>query len=1208
MSRPTSGQAVVTVFVSVVDNAGRVDAAANLCGVLAGAGRRVLVLDWSAELTSVRDYLRVFHTGTRACPDRVWAAAQGLTGGAGGRLRDHRELAGHVVPSLPGSVDVLSVADGLPHLRYAALDEHALGDLRAALIDSGYDDVLVSLPSRRDSGVLRAASVLGDTVVVCFEPVIPTLGAAVDTVEGVRRSAPLRVDVVVAATRFRLDDAEHRVNALRTAIRQAIGPVLPQRARLADPFVELPEPSYLTAAPLLSVVAEEAGSDRLWTQYVRLATLVDADRGVQPRRVDERARGRYRRVAGIDVDEQRVVVAAERPLRPWADWVAAQLAEVNVAVRAPGDNTDGLPLVRIAERDAEPDGRADVTLHPITVPGGRISDSMLKTVRERVEDTRERLFSRLGYPTPPLPTEFAPRVPGLPSPVFGLPALSTRFRHRESELDKLRDAFTPTAGVNTVALTGQHGAGKSELALAYAHKYAFAYDVVYWLPSHEDQAILVQLAELAGKLRAEPEQYGSKAALDKLATTPELRFLLVYDGAPDIAAVADLLPKGGRGDVIVTTDTVGPDFGGTVLAVAGLGVKHSAELVCAGVAGLSRSTAEEIAAELGRWPLALNLAACWLTERVRVLTSGVDGTYPDIYEAAEVAARDLLARLRADPTGQSGIHRMARLTLATVRAGADERRLGAVAALIAEFGAFLSPLGAALELVRSPGWRAELVGEGGDELLVYPPLVDQALWLGERYGLFEVDWGRSRVRVGDVLRSTIGELIDPASRLARQAAVLRALAAYAPYEVTPSGRERFLELGTHIAASGAMGSDDPGVRRWLVAQARFYFTSGGVGVRRAALASGQDVFDSWTDRFGPADELRLRLGTQLANLRRELGDREGALAMDEDVLRVQKRVHGVADPRTLATARDRGGNLRGLGRFAEALVQDTLTWQHHNDVLGPDHPETQWATNNLAVSQYLSGDARSALRTQRSHLERLARLYGDYHRDTVWALGKAGIYAGQLGLASAEGYLEEAARQARHAHRGDLQLVGGMEWHLGIVKRGRDPRSARADITNGLRHLTTSRRDSHPDRFACMLSLAATQRVYGWEPAETEKLARGALTGLLDAICLHREHPFIGLARLGLGLTLAARGSVDEGLTEVRAAHAILLARLGEVHPWTLAATVDLAAIDPAHSLAADALAACEEYLDLDHPYTLVAASNAGTETWKVIDVDIPQI
>ncbi|RLK61792.1 FxSxx-COOH system tetratricopeptide repeat protein [Actinokineospora cianjurensis] len=1228
MSVPTTGgQAVVTVFVSVVDNAGRVDAVANLCGVLAGAGRRVLVLDWSDELTSVRDYLRVFHTGRQACPDKVWAAAQAVGGAGGGRVRDQRELAAHVVPSLPGSVDVLSLDGGLPSLRHTTVDEHALADLRKTLTTADYDDVLVALPSGGHSATLRAASVLGDTVVVCFEPLVPTLGAAVDTVDAVRRSAPLRVDIVVAATRFRVDDAEHRVNGLRTAIRQAFGPVLPPRSRLTDPYVELPELSYVTATPLLAVVAEEA--DDLWSRYVRLATMVDADRGVAPRRVSELVRGRYRRVAGIDVgDEQRVVVTAEPALRPWVDWVAAELAEVNVSVCEAG--AGDLPVVRIAALGSADPGGADVLLHPVSVPGGRISEAMLRSVRDRVDVLRERLFSGLGYPTPPLPPDVPPKVPGLPSAVFGLPASSVRFGHRDAELDRLRAALPASDGVTTVALTGAHGVGKSELALAYAHRNAFAYDVVWWLPAHEPQATLVQLAELASRLRAEPEHYGSMAALDRFASDTNLRFLLVYDGVPEVSAIVDLLPKSGRGHVIITVASVAEgDEVDAEVPVTGLSTEQGAALVRRGATGLPPEMAAQVAAELDHWPLALNLAACWLSEQVTVLTDGTRSSYLDVYEAAEVAGTDLLSRLRADTTGPTAIHRMARLTLATARdhdtpgLAPIDRHLGAVAALVAEFGAFLSPLGAALDLVRSLPWRAELglgIGPAADELLVFPPLIDRALWLGERYGLFEVDWGRERVRVGDVLRSTIAELIDPATRLARRTAVLRALAGYAPFEVTAGHRARFVELGTHIGPSGATGSDDPAVRRWLVNQARFFFAFGGVGVRRAALASGQEVFESWTERFGEQDELRLRMGTQLANLRRELGDRDGALALDEAVLRVQKRVHGVADPRTLATARDRGGNLRGLGRFADALVQDTVTRQHHAAVLGPDHPETQWATNNLAVSEFLAGDAGSALRTQRAHLERLARLYGDDHRDTVWALGKAGIYASQLGLPEAEAYLEEASRQARHTHWGDLQLRGSMEWHLGIAKRGRDPRSARADITNALRHLTSVRRDTHPDRFACMLSLAATQRVYGWEPAETERLARSALTGLVDTIGLTASHPFVALGKLGLGLALDARGAADAGLVEISAAQSTLESTLGRAHPWTLAATITLAAATAATgnrpealTIATTAHAACEEYLPLDHPFTTTATTNTQVADgapgpWQVIDVDIPQI
>ena len=47
-----------------MDNAGRVEAIANLACVLAGADRDVLVVDWSAEITSVRDYLDLVEQST----------------------------------------------------------------------------------------------------------------------------------------------------------------------------------------------------------------------------------------------------------------------------------------------------------------------------------------------------------------------------------------------------------------------------------------------------------------------------------------------------------------------------------------------------------------------------------------------------------------------------------------------------------------------------------------------------------------------------------------------------------------------------------------------------------------------------------------------------------------------------------------------------------------------------------------------------------------------------------------------------------------------------------------------------------------------------------------------------------------------------------------------------------------------------------------
>jgi hypothetical protein len=96
-----------------------------------------------------------------------------------------------------------------------------------------------------------------------------------------------------------------------------------------------------------------------------------------------------------------------------------------------------------------------------------------------------------------------------------------------------------------VALCGLGGAGKTSVALEYAHRHLAEVELAWQFPA-EDQAVLAAgFGELAAQLGAGDSRDPVASVHGRLASYPA-QWLLVFDNAPDRAAVAAFVPPAGR--------------------------------------------------------------------------------------------------------------------------------------------------------------------------------------------------------------------------------------------------------------------------------------------------------------------------------------------------------------------------------------------------------------------------------------------------------------------------------------------------------------------------------------------------------------------------------------------------------------------------------------------------------------------------------------
>jgi hypothetical protein len=215
---------------------------------------------------------------------------------------------------------------------------------------------------------------------------------------------------------------------------------------------------------------------------------------------------------------------------------------------------------------------------------------------------------------------------------------------REDLLAELETRLTGGDGSwpRTVALSGLGGAGKTSVALAYAHRHLADVGVAWRLAAEDPTVLEAGFAELAAQLGARDDADARDPVASvhgTLAAFPQ-PWLLIFDNAPDRAAVERFLPPAGRGRVLLTSRN--PNWPlGQVLDVQVLGTEVAAGFLVSRTGDRDRQAAIELAVELGGLPLALEQAAAYIQ------ASG--GSLADYLESFRQRRPEMLAR--GEPTG-----------------------------------------------------------------------------------------------------------------------------------------------------------------------------------------------------------------------------------------------------------------------------------------------------------------------------------------------------------------------------------------------------------------------------------------------------------------------------------------------------------------------------------------------------------------------------
>ena len=208
-----------------------------------------------------------------------------------------------------------------------------------------------------------------------------------------------------------------------------------------------------------------------------------------------------------------------------------------------------------------------------------------------------------------------PLPPGSVLRVWNIPARNPGFTGRDGLLTAVRDRLLAGNRAVVQALQGQAGVGKTQLAIEYAHRFAEAYEVAWWVNSEQAGLIGDQFAALGAALGCIQPGAGTEAA--RVAVRADLhqrgRWLLVFDNAGNPADVSPWLPGGGGHVLITSRERAWAEIAAPV-DVDVLARVESVAILQGRVAGLGTSDADRLAARLGDLPLAVAQAAGFMAE------------------------------------------------------------------------------------------------------------------------------------------------------------------------------------------------------------------------------------------------------------------------------------------------------------------------------------------------------------------------------------------------------------------------------------------------------------------------------------------------------------------------------------------------------------------------------------------------------------------
>ena len=534
-----------------------------------------------------------------------------------------------------------------------------------------------------------------------------------------------------------------------------------------------------------------------------------------------------------------------------------------------------------------------------------------------------------------------------------------------------------------VALHGLGGAGKTSVAVEYAHRHLAEVGVAWQFPAEDPALLLAEFARLAAELGAREvvDARDPVASVHAVLAAFPAGWLLVFDNAPDRVSVERFVPPAGRGRVLITSQSAAWPPGRAVqIPVLDAGV--AAGFLVNRTGDPDDRAAAALAGELDGLPLALEQAAAYIQATGTTL-AGYLAVFGD--RRADLLARGEAAGHPADVAATLGLA-LSRLEAEAPAAAGLLRLLACLAPEPVPLGLLLSGTDIAGEFARGPAAllapvlgdvvatgdavaalrRYSLVTPAGDGVVLVHRLV-QAITLAQMSAKVAGQWGQAA--------ATLVEAAVPAD------------------PQLPAAWPVFAVLLPHARAVLDLTS----VGLWRIAR---YLGHG--GSYPAARDLWQPIADAYTedDIYGPEHRHTLVARGNLAYWTGAAGDAAGARDQYAALLPIRERVLGAEHPATLTARANLARWTGAAGDAAGARDQFAALLPIYERVLGAEHPSTLVARGNLAYWTGAAGDAAGARDQFAALLPIYERVLGAEHPSTLVARGNLAYWTGAAGDAA----------------------------------------------------------------------------------------------------------------------------------------------------------------------------------------------------------------
>ena len=703
-------------------------------------------------------------------------------------------------------------------------------------------------------------------------------------------------------------------------------------------------------------------------------------------------------------------------------------------------------------------------------------------------------------------------------------------------------------------LTGPSGAGKTEVAAAYARaKVAAGWRLVAWVNAGNVGSLLAGLAAVADAVRLSDAGSGPGTADSGQAVRHWLeadgeRCLLVFDGVEALEMLRPFVPVSGVAQVLVTAARESVADLGTRIPVDVFSTEEALALLGERTGLADEDGALAVAAELGYLPLAVDHAAALIASRRM--------GYGEYLERLRSRGKHLT--LEEEGPYPQGVAAALMLSVEAIRA---DDPVGLCAGVV-ETMAVLSRTGVRRELLQAV--HHEDVRARRRRRARTSATLDRALQhLAERSLLrFSLDAQLvvAHCLVMQVVRDDLARRgrLTAACRAGASGLEIRAEALAHSQDRTalrdfPEQVKALVENapGALVEADDELATMLLSLRLWALYRLNDLGDSAS-----QAIAVGEPLVADFEQVLGPdhPDTVDSRNSLALAYLAG--GQAAEAIPLFERTLIEQERLRGPDDPHTLTSQCNLATAYLNAGRAAEAILHFELTLAARERVLGPDHPDTLNSGSGLASAYLAAGRPAEAILLFELILPAREWLLGPDHLSTV-------ITRGNLASAYREG--------------GQLaEAISLFELTLAARERVLGP--------------------EHPDTLSSRNNLANAYREAG-RAAEAIPLVE--LTLAAQERVLGRDHPKVLSSRHNLGVVYREAGRAAEAIPLFEQTLAACERLLGADHRRTLSSRHDLGVVYREAGRAAEAipllaqtLAAQERLLGADHPSTLTTRND----------------